>query len=95
MNLATAFFVLSVTTLLCTRDAKATKKSKVCGMRNWPSCALGPVDIVTSNYSILPESLYSEDDDEMSFSRKLRATGRLLNSAAYACSSAFAAIPAL
>ena len=69
MKFATAVLVISLTTLFA-REANATKKSKVCGMRNWPSCALQQVDIVTSNYSISVERASSADDEEVSFSRK-------------------------
>ena len=48
----------------------ATKKSRVCGMKHWPQCALEEADIVTGDFAILPTRLSNAEDD-ISFSGEL------------------------
>jgi hypothetical protein len=48
----------------------ATKKSRVCGMKHWPQCALEEADIVTGGFAILPTRLSNAEDD-ISFSVKV------------------------
>ena len=78
MNFVAVFLAISMLTRFAT-DANATKKSKTCGTRNWPTCALEKSDIETDDFGVIPTIVSSFEEDDAN----VVASGELF------CSTAF------
>ena len=67
MNFAAVAVAVLSCLALCT-IVNATKKSRVCGTKHWPQCALEQANIATDDFAILPTRLSSAEDEDISFS---------------------------
>ena len=52
----------------------ATKKSKVCAMKNWPECALEQTELPASNFSVLATSVAPAGTDILVTRELIRCT---------------------
>ena len=67
MNFAAVVVAMLSYFATCT-VVEATKKSRACGMKHWPKCALDQVDIETGDFAVLPTSWSTGEDEDIVFS---------------------------